>query len=77
MSNQTILKVTQHLESFPDDLQAQVLAFVEALKAKANRPRGVAGATLLPFAGVISQDEARQMREVIESGCDQVDANEW
>lgn len=77
MSNLTIVKVTQHLESFPEDLQAQVLAFVEALEAKVRRPRGVKGATLLPFAGAMSQEDARQMREAIEVGCEQVDADEW
>jgi hypothetical protein len=77
MSNLTIVKVTQHLESFPEDLQAQVLAFVEALDAKARRPRGVKGESLLPFVGALSQEDARQMREVIEAGCEQVDVNEW
>jgi hypothetical protein len=35
--------------------------------------RGVAGQQLLHFAGSISPEDAKLMREAIEQGCEQVD----
>jgi len=75
MSNITIAKVVKRLETLPEALQAQVLSFVEALDAA--RPQGVSGDILLQFAGVMNPDEARQMSEVIATGCEQVDLDEW
>jgi hypothetical protein len=48
----------------------------EELKSAA-RPRSVAGKDLRLLAGTISPEDAGQMREAIEQGCEQVDEREW
>jgi hypothetical protein len=32
---------------------------------------------LLPFAGTISEADAREMMQAIEEGCEQIDPDEW
>lgn len=68
-------QVMEQLESLPEDLQRQVLRFVQALQSLARR--GVSGKQLLQFAGAISADDLELMRQAIEQECEQVDANEW
>jgi hypothetical protein len=49
----------------------------EDLKTAIIRPRSVAGKDLLALAGTLSAEDAREMREAIEQGCEQVDEREW
>lgn len=39
--------------------------------------KGVLGSQLLRFAGTIPQDDLNLMSKAINSGCEQVDSNEW
>ncbi|HSJ57937.1 MAG TPA: type II toxin-antitoxin system Phd/YefM family antitoxin [Anaerolineae bacterium] len=55
------------------DLQ-RVLDFAEALAE--SRPRRVPGKSLLKYAGMISAEDAEQMRSAIEEGCEQI-SDEW
>jgi hypothetical protein len=32
---------------------------------------------LLEFAGILTPEEAKEMMDAIEEGCEQIDANEW
>jgi hypothetical protein len=41
------------------------------------RPHSSAGKALRHLAGTISPEDAGQMREAIEQGCEQVDEREW
>jgi hypothetical protein len=75
MDTPIIDKVIEQLKDLPDELQWRVLEFTRALTL--STPRGVPGQQLLRFAGTISPDDANLMREAIEQGCEQVDANEW
>ncbi len=75
MSNTLIFQVVEHMKSLPDDLQRQVLEFVQTLKS--SPPPGVAGKQLLPFAGAISPEDLQVMRQAIADGCEQIDLNEW
>ena len=75
MDTPIIDEVIEQLKSLPHELQRRVLEFTRALTL--STPRGVPGKQLLRFAGTISPDDARQMREAIEQGCERVDANEW
>lgn len=68
-------KVVKQLKSLPQELQWRVLEFTRALSV--STPQGVAGAQLLRFAGTIPMADVKIMRETIEQGCEQVDANEW
>jgi hypothetical protein len=75
MDTPIIEKVIEQLRGLPQELQWRVLEFTRALAISA--PRGVPGQQLLSFAGAISPDDAQLIREAIEQGCEQVDANEW
>ena len=75
MSSAITTKVIEQLDTLPEDLQRQVLEFVQALQVFVRQ--GVPGKQLLPFAGAISLDDLESMRQAIESGCEQVDLNEW
>ncbi|MBP7588817.1 MAG: hypothetical protein KBA72_12770 [Thermoanaerobaculia bacterium] len=69
---------TQLLEDFerlPADLQRTIGELTHALAV--SRPRGVPARSLLKHAGVLDPDSARQMREAIEEGCEQVDPRDW
>jgi hypothetical protein len=68
-------KVVEQLKVLPHDLQWRVLEFTHALAI--STPQGVPGRQLVRFAGTIPADDAQLMREAIEHGCEQVDANEW
>lgn len=75
MDRPIVDKVVEQLKDLPQELQWRVLEFARALAR--STPRGVPGQELLRFAGAISPDDAKLMREAIERGCEQVDANEW
>lgn len=68
-------KVIEQLKSLPQELQWRVLEFTRSLSV--STPHGVAGAQLLRFAGTIPMDDVKVIREAIEQGCEQVDANDW
>ena len=63
-------KVIEQLEALPENLQRQVLEFVQALQTLV--PRGVPGEQLLQFAGAIPLDDLELMRQAIEDECEQV-----
>jgi hypothetical protein len=67
-------KLLQQVDVLPYDLQRRVLDFAQALAI--TQPKGVPGKKLVKFAGSISAEDARQMREAIESECEKVD-DEW
>jgi len=75
MSSIIKIKVIEQLETLPENLQREVLAFVEALQKVVRR--GVPGRQLLEFASAIPLDDVELMRKAIEDGCEQVDLNEW
>ena len=69
---------TQLLEDFerlPANLQKTIGELTHALAVA--RPRGVPARSLLKHAGVLDAEAARQMREAIEEGCEQVDSRDW
>ncbi|TEU15539.1 MAG: hypothetical protein E3J21_12975 [Anaerolineales bacterium] len=68
-------KVVEQLKVLPYELQWRVLEFTRALAI--SIPHGVPGQQLLRFAGAIPLDDLQLMRQAIEEGCEQVDANEW
>ncbi len=67
-------KLLKQLDMLPEELQRRVLDFAQALAL--SQPKGVSGSQLLKFAGTIPEDDLRQIREAIESGCERVD-DEW
>ncbi len=75
MNTSIIDEVVEQLKIMPQDLQWQVLQFVQTLIKP--EVRGVAGKQLLQFAGSIPFDDLQLMREAIEQSCEQVDIDEW
>jgi len=75
MSTLVVDKVVEQLEGLPYELQWRVLEFTRALAR--SIPRGLPGRQLLRFAGAIPSNDLQIMRQAIEEGCEQVDANEW
>lgn len=75
MSDTIIRQVVEQMKAMPDNLQREVLFFTQSLKVAA--PIGVSGKTVVQFAAYIPADELENMRQAIESDCEQVDLNEW
>ena len=75
MSSAIKTRVIEQLDTLPENLQRQVLEFVEALQVIARQ--GVPGKQLLQFAGAIPLDDLESMHQTTESGCEHVDLNEW
>lgn len=64
-------KVVEQLKALPQELQWRVYEFTRTLSL--STPHGIPGQKLLQFAGGISQDELKLIREAIEQGCEQAD----
>jgi hypothetical protein len=75
MSSAVITQVVEQLETLPDNLQHQVLVFVQTLRAVVRS--GIPGKLLLRFAGAIPLNDLQRMEQAIEAGCEQVDPDEW
>jgi len=75
MDTPIIDEIIEQMKALPHELQCRVLEFTRALRP--STPRGVPGRQLLRFAGTITPNDAHLMREAIEQGCEQVDANGW
>jgi hypothetical protein len=69
------MKLQKKIKALPDNLQRQVLIFVDALQTSSMR--GTPGKSLSTFAGTIAPDDLSLMAQAIESGCEQVDSGEW
>ena len=76
MNSSIIDEVFERLKVMPQSLQQQVLEFTRTL-ADSTNVKGVSGSQLLRFAGTIPLDDLNLMNEAINSGCEQVDINEW
>lgn len=68
-------EVVEQLKGLPHDMQRRVLEFTRALAVSV--PRGAAGRRLMQFAGTISPQDAEEIREAVEQGCEQVDEDGW
>ena len=68
-------EILEQIKTMPENLQYQVLTFVKSLRTGAQH--GVPGKALLQFAGSIPAQDIAEMRQAIETGCEQVDMDEW
>lgn len=76
MNSSIIDEVFERLKVIAPSLQQRVLEFTRTL-TDLTTVKGVPGSQLLQFAGTIPSDELNLMSEAINSGCEQVDTNEW
>ena len=68
-------EIVERLHELPAPQQQLVLDVVRSLAS--HKPQGVPAQDLLPLAGAITAEDARQMMTAIEEGCESVDANAW
>lgn len=68
-------EIVERMQGLPVPHQRLVLEVVRSLASVP--PQGVPAHDLLAFSGVISPEDARQMSQAIEEGCEQVDADAW
>ena len=75
MNTSIATRVIKKINHLPYDLQRKVLEFVDSLDVSSQQ--GIPGRQLLRFAGAIPLNDLQSMRLAIESGCEQIDQNEW
>jgi hypothetical protein len=68
-------EILHYLNRLPSAMQCQVLQFARALETTTHA--GVSGSSLIAFAGCIPPDDLRIISQVVEEGCERVDAHEW
>jgi len=68
-------EIAKRVESLPPEVQQQVLRFVASLADSC--PAGTSGAALRKFAFSLDPVSAREMKQAIEEGCEQIDSGEW
>jgi hypothetical protein len=75
MKDTIISQVIEQLQELPDNLQRQVLDFIQRLKATADKE--MKGVQLIQFAVAISQEDLEIMQQAIDKDCEKIDVNEW
>ena len=68
-------QIIDDLDKLPIEMQKRVKDFVQALVI--SKPKGTPGKDLLKFAGILNDEDAKEIREAIEEGCGKVDKNGW
>jgi len=68
-------EIVERMHELPAAQQQLVLDIVRSLASKP--PQGVPAKDLLAFAGTISAQDAREMADAIQEGCERVDADAW
>ncbi len=68
-------QILQELDKLPPQKQRVALYFVRALVGES--PIGVSADELMDLAGSLDPEDARQMRDAVEAGCEQVDPDSW
>jgi len=68
-------EIVERLHDLPASQQQLVLEVVRSLAS--HKPQGVPAKDLLPLTGSITAEDAREMTNAIEEGCERVDANAW
>jgi hypothetical protein len=69
-------QIDKELEVLPVDLQRKVLDYISHLSGP-GIPPGVPGSELIKFAGTLSDEDAEELIQIIEEGCERIDYNEW
>lgn len=68
-------QILSDLDRLSPEQQRQAAEFVRTLASPL--PVGASVEDLMTIAGILDDESARQMREAIEEGCEQVDLDEW
>jgi hypothetical protein len=65
----------QAVAQLPPPLQQTVVNYARTLAE--GRPRGTPAHELLKLAGTLDPEDAREMMEAIEEGCERIDLDGW
>ena len=69
-------EINREVALLPHGKEQQVLEFVRFLRV--SKPMAtIHGSTLRDLRGVLSSDQAQEMMEAIEEGCEQIDEESW
>ena len=68
MSESVIPMVIEQMLVMPDDMQRQVLEYLQNLRATLHR--SVSGKQLVRFAGLIEAEDLLQIQQAIERDCE-------
>lgn len=60
----------------PINLQRKVLEFIKILR-EPFMPEGIPGEKMMKYAGIMTEEEADELSQIIEDGCERIDYNEW
>ena len=70
-------ELLKQLEQLSGDQQRRVLDFAHSLTTFTSQPIPIPGKKIIRFAGTLTSEEAKVMKEAIDSACEQVNPNEW
>ena len=68
------------IELLPDHLKNEVNDFVDFLILKEKKKLKSAPKeenSIMKFAGILSDEEGEELKNIIEDGCGKVDLNDW
>ena len=69
-------QIDKELDVLTLDKQRKVLDFITHLSGS-GIPPGVPGKKLIKFAGSLSEEDAEELSQIIQEGCEKIDYNEW
>lgn len=69
-------QIERELDVLTVDMQRKVLEFITHL-SDSGIPPGVPGKKLIKFAGSLSEEDAEELSQIIQEGCEKIDYNEW
>lgn len=68
-------KLLEDLKRLTFDSQKKVQEFAHALLITQNK--GKAGKELASFAGILTPEDSRELKRIIDAECERVDINGW
>ncbi len=68
-------QILDDLDRLTPEQERRAAEFIRGMAS--SLPSGVPGRNLLEFSGSLDTDSARDMREAIEEGCEQIDLDRW
>lgn len=75
MEKPILREIIEQVKILPDNMQYKVLSIIKDLRTQTQQ--GIPGIILLQFSGSIPAQDIDKIRETIQSGCEQIDINEW
>jgi hypothetical protein len=68
------------IETLPEHLKLEVNDFIDFLVSKENKKAKPAlkdDNSIMKFAGIITDEEADELKKIIEDGCGKVNLDDW